>query len=264
MSDTNPNETYWEETAPDYVASTQISLTDFHYGPLLPGDSDLGLIPDDVTDWLCLEIASGAGHNSISLARRGAICTAMDLSPAQLAVGKTLAAEQNLQVNYQLVDMDKLPPLDTYKLIHTNSLNFSNDPAALLSRLADALEPGGTLIASAIHPLFHGEWLEIEEGEQGLFLSDYFDPEDDIRAATESGVEIHSRSYPISQLFTWIREAGLTVDALLEPAAVNVSDCPDKAPESVPYYSKEWAEWYGQLSKMPVMCIFKAIKPNPT
>ena len=62
---------YWDDLADLYQKETRISTDDFHYGPLLPGDSILGLLPP-VPQRSCLEIGCGAGQNSIFLAKQGA------------------------------------------------------------------------------------------------------------------------------------------------------------------------------------------------
>ncbi|MBL7012580.1 MAG: hypothetical protein ISR85_06605, partial [Kiritimatiellales bacterium] len=37
---------YWNDIAELYQKETRISTSDFHYGPLLPGDSQLELLPN--------------------------------------------------------------------------------------------------------------------------------------------------------------------------------------------------------------------------
>ena len=56
---------YWDDLAEVYQKETRISTTDFHYGPLLPGDSTLQLLPsigkNDPKHFQALEIGSGHG-----------------------------------------------------------------------------------------------------------------------------------------------------------------------------------------------------------
>ena len=264
MDKTHSNEAYWDETTAEYFAETHISLEDFHYGPLLPGDTSLGLLPPELSGLRCLEVAAGAGHNSIVLAKNGALATAVDISTAQLSAGKNLSDQEGVTIQYMQGDMDALPPeLGDFDLIHTNSINFSEDPGALIRNLATRLVDNGTLIASAIHPLFHGEWLEVEDDGFGLFSLNYFDPEDDIRASNTSGAEIHSRSYPISDMFGWFKSAGLEIIGFHEPPAAAVQGEDNAPPPGVPYFSAAWMEWHDQLRRFPIMAIFKAQKRQP-
>ena len=93
--------------------------------------------------------------------------------------------------------------------------------------------------------------VEVEDGgseREGQFLVDYFNPPDDIR--DESGEHVVSRAYPVSSWFKWLREAGLEVTALEEPAAI----------ADAPYSSDDWAAHGGQLDVIPSTVIFVAKK----
>ena len=74
------NEQYWEEIAAAYQTETVISTDDFHYGPLIAGDSTLKLLPETLEGLDCLEVGCGGAQNSIYLAKHGANCTAVDIS----------------------------------------------------------------------------------------------------------------------------------------------------------------------------------------
>jgi len=50
------NRSYWDLLAPHYQEQTEISVDDFHYGPLLPGDRELGLLPASLDGLRCLEL----------------------------------------------------------------------------------------------------------------------------------------------------------------------------------------------------------------
>ena len=94
------NAPYWDATADLYQRATRISVRDFHYGPLLPGDRELGLLPDPVEGLRCLEVGCGAGQNSIHLASRGAVCTALDVSDGMLDHGRRLAAREGVAIDF--------------------------------------------------------------------------------------------------------------------------------------------------------------------
>ena len=57
------NEQYWEEIAAEYQAETVISTDDFHYGPLIAGDSTLKLLPETLERLDCLEVGCGGAQN---------------------------------------------------------------------------------------------------------------------------------------------------------------------------------------------------------
>lgn len=291
---------YWDDLAELYQSETRISTRDFHYGPLLPGDSTLRLLPE-VCGLKALEIGCGAGQNSIFLAKRGADCLATDISEEQLAHGRKLAAAENVEVDFRCVSMDSLqdlqnPPqqsndpaiqysaLPSFDLIHsTYALPFSADPAKVIADCVAMLKPGGTFLLTTGHPLYAGEWLDTGDGEEGVFIPDYFRPEPDVRMSVDDKTMTAAQYWPLSQIAEWIYSAGLVIERMLEPepfpilgpersergfAANAAKQRPKEAAKSekeirkkVPYDSAGWRELYPQLARVPVVVIFKCRKP---
>lgn len=257
---------YWDDLAELYQKETCISTDDFHYGPLLPGDSALKLLPDvrcrpgDLTRrFQCLEIGCGAGQNSIFLAKQGAQCIAIDISEKQLAHGRKLAAAEKVEVVFRRVSMDTMGDLGAFDLIHsTYALPFSSDPAKVIAEAAALLKSGGTFLLTTGHPLYAGEWLDIGDGEEGLFLPDYFRPEPDVRMSLDDKTMSAAQTWPISTIAEWIHTAGLVIERLLEPAPMPIPKMSEaEIRAKVPYESKDWRALYPQLSLIPVVVIFK-------
>ncbi|HKL22631.1 MAG TPA: class I SAM-dependent methyltransferase, partial [Tichowtungia sp.] len=224
---------YWNDLAEIYQRETRISTNDFHYGPLLPGDSTLGLLPP-VPQRSCLEIGCGAGQNSIFLAKQGAHCTAIDISEEMLAHGRKLAEAEKVDVDFRCVSMDSLedlqhpprpsqssvhpsvggdclnsPPAEgcpkggvgLFDLIHSSYARpFSAGPAKVIADSAALLTSGGTLRLTTGHPLYAGEWLDIGDGEDGVFLPDYFRPEPDVRMSMDDQTMNAAQYWPIAQI----------------------------------------------------------------
>lgn len=274
---------YWDDLAELYQKETRISTDDFHYGPLLPGDSQLGLLPmfgkNSGGIFQTLELGCGAGQNSIFLAKRGAECIALDISEEQLAHGRKLAAAEKVAVDFRRISMDSLADLKTlpqqsntpaiqhstlpsFDLVHsTYALPFSADPQKVIADVAVMLKPGGTFLLTTGHPLYAGEWLDIGDGEEGLFLPDYFNPDPDVRMSLDDQTLSAAQYWPISQIAEWICNAGLIIERLLEPAPMPIPDMSEaEIRAQVPYDSAGWRELYPQLSRIPVVVIFKCRK----
>jgi len=253
---------YWNELAAQYQAETRISTTEFHYGPLIPGDSELGILPFLPEDARCLELGCGAGQNSLVLARKGADCTAVDASGLQLKAGAALAEQTGLPVSFRQEDMDALPEdLTGFHLIHSAyGVPFSSDPAALIADCASRLLPGGSLVFSMGHPVYAGEWWDVE-GENGIFLTSYFQPTPDVRES-EGEDSAQARAFPVSECFGWCTKAGLQVTHLVEPKALTVSDMnAEERAARVPYDSDAWAEQEPELQRVPIVLVLRADKP---
>jgi SAM-dependent methyltransferase len=249
---------YWDDLAELYQSETLISTDDFHYGPLLPGDSTLHLLPE-VRGLRALEIGCGAGQNSIFLAKQGAKCVAIDISEKQLVHGRQLAAAEKVETDFRRVSMDEMGDLGQFDLIHSAyALPFSADPAKVIADAAAMLKPGGTFLLTTGHPLYAGEWLDIGDGEDGVFVPDYFRPEPDVRMSLDDKTMSAAHYWPISTLAEWIHAAGLVIERLLEPAPMPIPEMSEaEIRAKVPYESAGWRELYSQLARIPVVVIFK-------
>ncbi len=243
---------YWDGLAEEYQATERIRCDDYHHGPLLPGDSFLRVLPDIEPGMRCLEVGSGAAQNSIYLATRGAICTATDISAEQLAHGSSFAIEHGVSLTTHACPMEQLAATVSgpFELVHSSgALCFSSDPASAIRQMAGCLMPGGSLVLSTIHPLAFAEWLEFDDEGFGAFLPDYFTPPTE--EAGEDAPGIAARTWPISTIIQWVREAGLCDIAIWEAPAA-------KTPDQMPYWSDIWLEHQPHYSKIPLMLILRA------
>lgn len=259
-----PSRRYWDAIASTYQRETVISCRDVHYGPLIPGDRELGLLPAEVAGVRCLEVGCGAGQNAISLSRRGAHCTAVDISAAQLRAGFRLARKHHVQIAFVQADMQALPFLarPVFDLVlSAYALPFVPDPAECIRAMAAVLRPGGSLVLSTAHPAAAGEWLEVD-GQPGIFLPSYFRPPPDRRRSAHG--QAVCRALPLSTVFAWLTAAGLQVDALCEPRALPVRRyTPGQLRARVPYWSPAWLALAEELRRVPVAAVFRATKPVP-
>jgi 2-polyprenyl-3-methyl-5-hydroxy-6-metoxy-1,4-benzoquinol methylase len=243
---------YWDDLADEYCSETVISTDDFHYGPLLPDDTELSLLPEQLNGINCLELGCGAAQNSIFIASQGACCTAIDISAELLKAAAELADTNKVNIELHRMPMEEIANLGSrqFDLIHSSyALPFSTAPGMVIAEVAKLLAPGGQLIFSTVHPLFPGEWLELD-GIDGLFLENYFKPPVDCRF-DDAGNEItRSNAYPIGKMCDWILDAGLSIERILEPQPSN----------NPPYYSDAWNELRPQMEKIPASIIFSARK----
>ncbi len=248
---------YWDGLSDRYQRVMEISTEDFHYGPQIPGESRLRLLPALRPGMRALEIGCGGGQNSVWLARQGVLCDAFDISAEQLRHARALARREGVQIAFAKGELDRWPACfkGPYDLVHSShALEFADNPAGVIARAAGALASGGTLVISTVHPLYNGEWVEgIDENDRpdgmGLFLRNYFRPPDDIRRK-RGKIEVISRAYPVSSWFKWMRDAGLDVVALEEPAELQGG--------KPPYTNADWADNAGELAAIPGTIILVA------
>jgi SAM-dependent methyltransferase len=258
------NRRYWDSTSHDYHDETTISIKDFHYGPLVPGDLTLKLLPESLEGLKCYEFGCGAAQNSFFLSSHGAECYASDISEKQIAAAHVIAESTGLKVKLSCQGMDEPFPVvyGGFDLIHSAyAISFSPYPHRVVAQAAAALKPGGILLFSTGHPLFAGEWLELE-GENGVFLRDYFKLPPDIRYDDDGKEAIRSVFYNFEKLSKWTSRAGLMIERILEPRPVELRNhSARQLMDKVPYYSSAWWEHYDRLAHCPVVTILKCRKP---
>ena len=250
-----PQRVYWDQIADDYQTLTEISTDDFHFGPLLPGDRELDILPEITPGMTCLELGCGAAQNSIYLAKRGATCTAIDISLKQIEHAQALADKNSAAIDLRCLPLEDAEswPEEQFDLVHSVfALPFVETPEAFIQRATEAVAPGGTLLLATGHPVFAAEWLEVDDGEMGYFLPSYFEPPEDLRQ-TEDGRIIGSSSYPVSTVSEWIHAAGLRELRIWEPQPLPLESVTD-----APYHSPAWIDLYPKLAAAPVAIIYRA------
>jgi ubiquinone/menaquinone biosynthesis C-methylase UbiE len=143
-----------------------------------------------------LDIATGAGHAALALARAGAEVTLGDLTPEMLAsagdlIRDTLGADTS--VDLLEAPAEALPVADaSFEIVSCRiAAHHFADPAAFVGEAARTLVPGGLLL-----------------------LIDNIAPLDAELAATMNRIErrrdpSHVEAYGVAQWFTWLAEAGL-------------------------------------------------------
>ncbi len=253
---------YWDGLADHYQRTMRIADDDFHYGPQIPGERALGLLPRLRPGDTALELGCGAAQNSLWLARRGVACTAVDISAVQLRHARARARAADLRIRFLRLPIEQFARRvrGAFDLVHSShAMEFVEAPERCIVQMAACLRPGGTLMISTVHPLFNGQWVEQVDadgapGAMGIFLESYFAPPDDTRRRG-GRVAVVSRAYPVSAWFNWLRAAGLDIVRLEEPPAVPAGTVP-------PYTNRAWAAHGGELHAIPGTLILVARKPS--
>lgn len=96
-----------------------------------------------------LDVASGAGRNSLELARRGWAVTALDASPAAIDILERRAAEEGMKVDARVFDLEREAlPFEEESFDLVAVFHYLQRP--LMRELQRLVTPGGVFVA-AIH-----------------------------------------------------------------------------------------------------------------
>jgi SAM-dependent methyltransferase len=94
-----------------------------------------------------LDLGCGEGWTSIFLAQSGCVVTGVDLAPARIEMGKERAARWDLDVTFEIGDMDSLELRRTFDAVLVyDALHHTNRQREVITHVAQHLEPGGWVL----------------------------------------------------------------------------------------------------------------------
>ena len=144
-----------------------------------------------------LDVGCGGGLLCEALARAGAKVTGIDLAPGMIEVARLHAAEQGLDITYNVVAAEEIAGgFDVVTCMEM--LEHVPDPERMTATLATLVKPGGTLFVSTINRNLKSFLLAIVAAEYLLTL-------------IPRGTHEYDRLIRPSQLERWARAAGLSM-----------------------------------------------------
>lgn len=173
-----------------------------------------------------LHLQCSTGSDTISWAVLGAEATGVDISPRQIAIAQSTAAEARLPVHFVAADIYDLPPnlqQGDFDIVFTGggAIVWLPDLEHWAQVVASALTPGGRLIVHDEHPMASCLWLE---NETLIIGQDYF-----ARARPYEGAgwahfpggdsaqeNKYEFSWPLGDVITALAKAGLRIERLEE------------------------------------------------
>ena len=209
------NRRHWDDMAADWVDPGRRNWTAAEptWGLWALPESELRLLPDDLTGLDTIELGCGTGYVSGWLARRGARPVGIDNSAGQLATAR--AFQREFGVEFPLVhgDAEHVPyPDASFDLaISEYGAAIWCDPYAWVPEAARLLRPGGRLVFLGTHSLL--QLCAPELGPAGDRLRrDYFGLHR-LEWADDDSVEF---ALPYGEWFRLLRDCGFEVTDLLE------------------------------------------------
>lgn len=249
----------WDAMADGYQAETIISTNDVHYGPLCPGERELGLM-GDVQGKSVLELACGSAQNSVALAKWGALVTALDISSRQIRHASALVRKERVGVRLVRGDGGRLAMFRdaAFDLVVSSfGWEFIPDLEACFQECHRVLSPAGRLVVCTVHPLAAFEW---DEELSALPVTDYFHPpvevwEDLPETRDGRGVTFFRT---IEETATSLNEAGFVIERIVEPYPYPLEEMTLEQRQAIAYGGRFWEEQYERLRRVPFSIVYVA------
>ena len=214
------NRAYWDASADAWIAAGERSwkAEEPSWGCWGISESEVGMLPSDMTGLRVIELGCGTGYISAWMARRGATVVGVDNSERQLATARRLAEEHGVSLTLHHGNAEVVPYPDQHFdfAISEYGAAIWCDPNVWIPEAHRLLKPSGELVFLGNHPLamictppngadcepkLHRNYFELDR-------LDWRDAE-----VEPGGIEFNM---PISAWFRLFRETGFEVLDYLE------------------------------------------------
>lgn len=182
-TDTRRTEQWWDSYAQTYLVEhdSQLPIDEPTWSVWMLPEAELGAL-GDYRDRDVVELGSGAGQFSVALARKGARCTAVDISIEQQALAAHFVdrAEEldGRRPDVTLVHADAQDtglPAESFDIaVSDYGASMFADPLLWVPEAARLLRPGGRLAFSAITPILEVCWPAQPGVVRDRLVKDYF------------------------------------------------------------------------------------------
>lgn len=151
------NRAYWDQMANEWVSAGERSWRQHEptWGIWALPESQLQLLPKDMTGMRTIELGCGTGYVSAWMIRRGATAIGIDNSEAQLATAARLAMEHDTPLALIHGNAEDVPhPGGSFDFpISEYGAAIWCDPARWIPEVWRLLKPGGRLTFLGCHPM---------------------------------------------------------------------------------------------------------------
>ena len=235
------NRLLWDRQAGDWVAAGERSWADEpSWGIWATPESELELLPEDMTGMRTIELGCGTGYVSAWMIRRGAQAVGIDNSERQLATARRLAAEHQVEIELVHGNAECVPYDDAsfdFAISEYGAAIWA-DPFVWIPEAARLLVSGGELVFLGNHPLVTlTQAFDSDAPATRKLLNPYFGMHR-IDWREPDGTQGTEFNLPVSDWLRLFDQAGFDLVAYYELRA------PRPGPELRFYVTADWAHDY--------------------
>lgn len=213
---------WWDDASRYYQREiSKDDLNDVNYGPFGSNESRLKLL-GDVRSKNVLELGCGGGQCSIALAKKGALCTGIDLSRKQLDYAQKLASKNKVDITFikrSFSDLSKFKEGYYDIVISVFALQYAKEFDSIFRNVRRLLKRGGLFVFSIDHPFY----LTMEPKNMQISESYYRTGTFKEKETWPDGTKHNSIMYrrKVSDIVNSIIKSGLKLERIVEPLDLN-------------------------------------------
>jgi SAM-dependent methyltransferase len=258
----------WDDIAEAYQKRYQVKVSPIVYCPFGPTEEELNLIGEK-RDKRIIDIGAGACQKAIYLAKGGSKVTAFDISKKQLEIGKRLANEQGVDLEFVHGDFQEIERYFNSETFDSAYSVFAMQYARNISMLEKSfrginsiLKNKGVFVFSMDHPCRKGHW---NEDNQFIF-DNYFDRTENNwdYSFPECGIngKFRGSCWTLSDMVNAFIRSGFRLETMLEPEPIKRDDSFDNFGIETRYgkYNKKDIFLFDHLRKVPGSVIIRGVK----
>lgn len=259
--------TPWKAEADIYQRLLITEVTDVHFGVGLPGNKELGVIPQGDGTSKALDVGCGSGENVVALSYLGYDVVGIDSSERQIELAKRLCDSSDIK---HIPELYVLSAENVGKIageydviISMGVLHFCSDLSLVIHEIAQKTKTNGKFILSLPHPIdMIADYKEHESGVE-IQIGSYYPSGQLLRGArywekfggsVPSGYIFNEYVYTVSDVINMLIKEGFKIDAFYEPICDHKNSYPCRF--SQPSYS--FVNHYSK--RMPQYAIYVASK----
>ena len=239
---------HWNLIALEYQKKRKLSFDKIEYALGYARESELKLL-GEVEEKRIVELGCGAAENSITLAKKGGICTGVDVSLEQLKYAKNVIKENNVKIELIEGDIENLTMIDDAVFdiaISTFALDWMQDLNAAFKEAYRILKPNGIFVFSLQHPIYNLLGAEHTNLKELKITVSYFEKE--VTFVESTGIDLRVHASKISDIINGLIKIGFKIEVILEPKPLERDILPHE-------------EWFQEVIKMiPSTLICKVLK----
>jgi SAM-dependent methyltransferase len=206
----------WDRAAARYQEEFRPGDRAVHYGPGVPDDTELRILPGHLGGKRVLELGCGAGQAAVAFARMGARIIAVDASAEMVAAARRRAEAATVGVDFRPGDLSDLAfvPAESIDLVFSGAtLDYVEDLGRVLRSVHRVLRPQGGFVFSLEHPL--ALCLETTGSGAPTVARGYADPAPVKAERYGEAFLLHPRT--VAEVVSALARSGFRVEALAEP-----------------------------------------------
>lgn len=199
----------WDCAATQYQKEFQPDPGVIPFGPDLPDDGQLKLVPTTLSGKRVLDLGCGAGQAVVAFAERGARVIGIDSSARQLAAARGLADGRGARVELHHDDLCALAfvPAESVDVVFcAATLDYVDDLGRVLRSVHRVMRPGAAFLFTLEHPLARPSTAN---------TGAYDDPAPFEVARYGETFVVHPRT--VAETVAAVTRASLRIEALAEP-----------------------------------------------